>query len=318
MKVLITGATGLVGNQLVKELLKKNYTVNYLTTSTSKIENKENYKGFYWNPAKDEIDLKSFDGVDVIINLAGASIAQRWTPTNKRKILNSRIDSLKTLKKGLVQSNVKSVRQLISASAIGIYPNSLDTYYEESCTKVDDSFLGEVTKAWEDAADEFNTLNLSVAKIRIGLVLSLNGGALPKLKQPIENYVGAPLGGGEQWQSWIHIKDLAKIFVFVLSHQLSGVYNGVAPNPVTNRKLTKSVASFVNKPIILPKVPAFMLKLFLGKMSYILLASQRVCSKKIEEEGFIFKYTNICGALEHLFMQTQKRKEKNFNKQELA
>lgn len=318
MKVLITGATGLVGNQLVKELLKKNHSVNYLTTSKSKIENNENYKGFYWNPSKDEIDLKSFDGVEAIINLAGASIAQRWTPANKRKILNSRIDSLKTLKNGLVQSKVNSVKQLISASAIGIYPNSLDTYYEESCTKVDDSFLGEVTKAWEDAADEFKKLSLSVAKIRIGLVLSLDGGALPKIKQPIDNYVGAPLGSGNQWQSWIHIKDLAKIFVFVAKHQLAGVYNAVAPNPVTNTKLTKSIASLTNKPLLLPKVPALMLKLVLGKMSYILLASQRVCSKKIEEEGYNFTHTNICGALEHLLSQTQKEKEKKFSKQELA
>ena len=301
MKVLITGATGLVGQAIVKVLHQKGIPVNYLTTSKKKITSTEDFQGFYWNPSKGEIDLDCFDNVQAIINLAGTNIAKRWTPEHKRKVLSSRINSLRTLKKGLEKSNNKEVECLISASAIGIYPNSISEYYDENETKVDNGFLGEVVQKWEAEADTFEKLNLDVAKIRIGLVLSKDGGALPKMAMPVKNFIGAPLGSGEQWQSWIHIKDLAQMFVFAVENNLKGVYNGVAPNPVTNAKMTKELAKIMERPLWLPNVPAFLLKTFLGKMSTLVLASQRVSSKKIEEEGFSFQYVNICQALKSLY-----------------
>lgn len=301
MRVLITGATGLVGQAIVKVLHQKGIPVNYLTTSKEKITSTEDFRGFYWNPSKDEIDLDCFDNVQAVINLAGTNIAKRWTPDHRRKVLSSRINSLQTLKKGLEQSNNKEVECLISASAIGIYPNSISEYYDENETKVDDGFLGEVVQKWEAEADTFEELNIDVAKIRIGLVLSKDSGALPRMAMPIKNFVGAPLGSGEQWQSWIHMDDLAQIFVFAVENNLKGIYNGVAPNPVTNTKMTKELAKIMERPLWLPNVPAFLLKTFLGKMSTLVLASQRVSSKKIEEEGFSFQYVNICQALKNLY-----------------
>jgi len=306
MKVLITGATGMIGQAIVKVLHDKDIPVNYLTTSKDKIESTEDFQGFYWNPTKGEIDLKCFENVQAIINLAGASIAKRWTPQHKKKVLLSRTNSLQTLKKGLEQSGNKEVECMVSASAIGIYPDSISDYFEESTSKVDDGFLGEVVSKWEAEAENFEELGMDVAKIRIGLVLSTEGGALPKMAMPVKNFVGAPIGSGDQWQSWIHIEDLAQMFVFAVENNLKGTYNGVAPNPVTNTKLTKELARILERPLWLPNVPAFLLKVVLGEMSTLLLASQRVSSKKIEEEGFSFQYVNICQAFKSLYASEEK------------
>ncbi|UJH66777.1 TIGR01777 family oxidoreductase [Allomuricauda sp. SCSIO 65647] len=301
MKVLVTGATGLIGTAIVDRLIKKGHVVHYLTTSKRKIESRDGYKGFYWNPSRSEIDANALQDVSVIINLAGSTISQRWTSKNKKKILNSRLQSLETLENALTKSKNDSVKMLITASAIGIYPNSETELYGEAVESVDESFLGEVTKKWEAKANNLEQLGLKVAKIRIGLVLSTDGGALPSLSRPIKYYVGAPLGSGEQWQSWIHIDDLARVFMYVMENELTGVYNGVAPNPVTNAKLTKEVANILGRPLWLPNVPKWALQLILGEMSYLLFASQRVSSKKIEKKGFSFEHPNLAEALRHLF-----------------
>lgn len=301
MKVLITGATGLVGQAIVKELKQYAIPVHYLTTRKDKIVSEENYQGYYWNPSTGEMDEKALEGITAIINLAGATISKKWTSSYKKVVLDSRLDSLRTLKKGLESSDKHNVNSFISASAIGIYPNSLTTYYDESETEVDDSFLGEVVEAWETEIDTFRTFDFKVSKIRIGLVLSDKGGALPKMAQPINNFVGAAFGSGEQWQSWIHINDLARIFLFVLENELEGTFNGVAPNPVTNAKLTKELAKVLKKPLVLPNVPKVMMELILGEMAYLLFASQRVSSKRIEKSGFTFNYKNICSALESFY-----------------
>lgn len=296
----------MVGQAITKVLHQKGIPVNYLTTSKDKVSSTEDFQGFYWNPSKGEIDLECFENVQAIINLAGTSIAKRWTPKQKKKVLSSRINSLRTLKKGLEQSNNKEVECMVSASAIGIYPDSISDYYDEGTSKVDEGFLGEVVQKWEAEAETFETIGVDVAKIRIGLVLSTEGGALPKMARPVKNFVGAPIGSGEQWQSWIHIKDLAHMFAFAVENNLRGTYNGVAPNPVTNTKLTKELAKILERPLWLPNVPAFFLKLVLGKMATLLLASQRVSSKKIEEEGFSFQYVNICQALKKLYTPQEK------------
>lgn len=299
MRVLITGATGLIGSKISQLCRDKGMQVHYLSTSKDKLENKEDYKGFYWNPNNNEIDSEAIKGVDAIINLVGASIAERWTPEQKKAILKSRTDTAHLLYKCL-QENEHQIKNLVSASAIGIYPSSLEKLYTEEDKGVDDSFVGEVVVKWEEAVDNFKDLGIEVAKIRIGLVLAENGGVLQKLKEPVNFNVGSPLGSGKQWQSWIHIDDISGIFLFALENQLSGIYNAVAPNPVTNKELVNEVASQMGKPVWLPNVPKVALKLVLGEMSHIVLSSQLVSSDKIEQEGYTFKYVNLAKALKDL------------------
>ncbi|MFS4456191.1 TIGR01777 family oxidoreductase [Maribacter sp. 2304DJ31-5] len=301
MKVLITGATGLIGEELVKLYHEKGHAVNYLTSSKKKLVSKDNYKGFYWNPGNNEIDMSCFKDVSVIINLAGANISKRWTPKYKKKVLKSRVDALRLLHMALRKNGQNKVKSLISASAIGIYPDSIENFYSEEYDGVDDSFLGDVVKAWEQEITAFNDFDFKVAQIRIGLVMANNGGALPKMAKPIKNYVGVAFGDGEQWQSWIHVTDLARIFLFVAENRLEGTFNGVGPNPVTHKKLVKEIAKVLERPLILPNIPKFVMKLLLGEMSYMLFASQRVSSKKIEEEGFVFNFQNICAVLKHIY-----------------
>jgi len=300
MSILITGATGLIGKAVTQKFRERDIEVHYLTTRKNKVTNREGLKGFYWDPGKGEIDMKCFDGVTAVINLAGSSISQRWTKANKRKILRSRLDSLQTLRKALEKLDTDTIKSFVSASAIGIYPNSLDRYYTEDTTDVDPSFLGEVVSKWEREINEFSKFRFSLATIRIGLVLSADGGALPAMTKPIKSFVGAAFGSGEQWQSWIHIDDLARQFIFVIEQNLKGVFNGVAPNPVTNTKLIKEIAALLKRPLFLPNIPKVIMQLLLGDMSYLLFASQRVSSKKIEEEGFEFHHKNICNALKSI------------------
>ena len=308
MKVLITGATGLVGKAITKVLREQDISVHYLTTNKEKIVTSENYKGFYWNPEKGEIDVTCLEGITSIINLAGSTIAKKWTPSYKKKILSSRIDSLSTLKHAVDQLDSSQIEHFISASAIGIYPSSQVDLCDEKDVGVDDSFLGEVVEKWEEKINEFEKFPFNVATLRIGIVLSNEGGALPKMAKPIKSFVGAAMGSGEQWQSWIHIDDLAEMFVFAMTQNLKGVFNAVAPNPVTNAKMTNELAKVLKRPLFLPNVPQFVMKLLLGEMSYLLFASQRVCSKRIEKKGFTFQYPNIGQALSNIY-ESKKAKQ---------
>ena len=297
--VLITGATGVVGKEIVKLCLLKNIQVHYLTTDSSKLKQEENCKGFYWNPKQNEIDEACFKDVDAIIHLAGATISKRWTASYKKEILDSRVQVTKFLFESLKKQDHK-VTEFIGASAIGLYPDSLTNYYDETYKGVSQSFLGDVIWQWESAMDSFSVLGINVAKIRIGLVLAKDGGALPQIIKPIRFGVGAPFGSGQHWQSWIHVNDLARLFLFVLKHQLEGVYNGVAPNPVTNVEFTKTIAKTLNRPLILPNIPKNIMQLVLGEMHLLLFESQRVSSKKVEDLGFEFKYHHLQPALQDL------------------
>ena len=292
MNLLITGATGLVGTELVQQCLENGHTVHYLTTNRSKLVTKDTYKGFYWNPAKAEIDTACLHGVDAIINLAGASISKRWSRSYKREILQSRIDSIQTLHK-LLCDNKHQIKHICSASALGIYPSSLTQKYNEFETKVSTGFLGQVVKAWEDEADTFNTLNIPLSKIRIGIVLAAGGGALKEMARPIKQGIGAAIGSGKQWQSWIHLKDLARLFLHVVENKLDGIYNAVASNPVSNAELTKALAKSLGKSIFLPNVPEFAIKLVLGEMAAITLESQYLLNDKIKATGFVFEFEQI-------------------------
>ena len=297
--VLITGATGVVGKEIVKLCLLKNIQVHYLTTDSSKLKQEENCKGFYWNPKQNEIDEACFKDVDAIIHLAGATISKRWTASYKKEILDSRVQVTKFLFESLKKQDHK-VTEFIGASAIGLYPDSLTNYYDETYKGVSQSFLGDVIWQWESAMDSFSVLGINVGKIRIGLVLAKDGGALPQIIKPIRFGVGAPFGTGQHWQSWIHVNDLARLFLFVLKHQLEGVYNGVAPNPVTNVEFTKTIAKTLNRPLILPNIPKNIMQLVLGEMHLLLFESQRVSSKKVEDLGFEFKYHHLQPALQDL------------------
>ena len=302
MKVLITGATGLIGKEIVSYCHTYDIAVHYLSTSKEKLKDQPNYKGFYWNPKLNIIDTACFEGVNAIINLAGATIAKRWTAAYRIEILDSRTKSLQLLKEALSTTNHK-VKHIISASAIGVYPDSLTNYYDESNSEISKSFLGDVVKALEDAFDSFETLDIKVSKIRIGLVLAENEGALPQIAKPVRYGIGAAFGDGKQWQSWIHVSDLARIFVYVLQNELEGIFNGVAPNPVTNTELTKSVARTIKRPLWLPNIPRFFMQLVLGDMHILLFESQRVSSKTIEDAGFDFDYHHLQLALEDLLVE---------------
>lgn len=299
MTVLITGATGLIGQEIVKQCHAKGINVHYLTTSKSKLSTESNYKGFHWNPKNNEIDHACFEGVNAIINMVGASISKRWTDDYKKEILESRTKTAQLLQDTIKTHHYK-IDHVVSASAIGIYPSSLTNFDEETSTKVSNTFLGEVVEQWEAAIDGFKPLGCKVAKIRIGLVLAAAGGALPEIIKPMKFSAGAAFGSGKQWQSWIHVQDLAALFVFALQNSLEGIYNGVAPNAVTNLELTKVAASVLQKSLILPNIPKIIMKLVLGEMHILLFESQRVSSQKIESEGFHFKYANLRPALEDL------------------
>jgi|TARA_B110000114_G_scaffold15661_1_gene15161 uncharacterized protein (TIGR01777 family) len=294
--VLITGATGLVGKALVKKCLQNGFNVHYLTTRKSKIKLQENYKGFYWNPQLEIIDISCFEGVNIIINLAGSSIAQRWTKAYKSLILSSRKKALELLHSS-IETHDFPVKHIISASAIGIYPDSKTRYYEEDFQGTDISFLRTVVRSWEGALKAFNALGVKTTALRIGIVLDKHEGALPKISGPIKGYIGSALGSGDQWQSWIHIDDLVRMFMFVLDSSLEGIFNAVAPNPVQQKDFVKSVANVLKRPIFFPKVPEFILNFALGEMSAIALESQRVSAQKIQDLGFEYDFHELDAAL---------------------
>lgn len=299
MKFLITGATGLVGSALVDFLLEKKHQINYLTTSKQKLDTISGCQGFYWNPKKGFIDDKALINVDIIINLAGATISNRWTQNYKNMILDSRVDALNTLYNTL-QSSIHQIKQIVSASAIGVYPNSLNEKYSEENKEIGKDFLANVVTEWENSASKFDALGVKVSLIRIGLVLSANGGVLAKLITPVKYNLGSVLGSGNQMQSWIHINDLVRVFDFVIDNEIFGVVNGVAPNPVNQKIFIKILSEVLGSKIILPATPKWLLKFILGEMHELLFNSQDVISKRLIEKKFEFNYALLKPALTHL------------------
>jgi uncharacterized protein (TIGR01777 family) len=300
MKVLITGATGLIGNELVSLLLQNGVGIHYLSTSRKKIENQSNYKGFYWNPEQGTIDENCLFGVDTIIHLAGATISKRWTKSYKQEIIESRLLSSAVLFKAL-KNHPNQVKQIVSASGTAIYPNNDKVIYDENTTEIDNSFLGNVVLKWEESVDKFKFLGLKVCKLRTGIVLSNKGGALIEMAKPIKMGIGSPFGTGKQMQSWIHIQDIAALYFFAISNDLEGVYNAVAPNPVSNEKLTMAIATVLRKPLFMPNIPKFMMKFLLGEMHELLFENRNISSQKIIEKGFVFKYKTIAAALKNIY-----------------
>lgn len=298
MNILITGATGLVGNVITDLCKKRGYVVHYLTTNKNKIKTTSILKGFYWNPKNQEVDTNCINGIEAIINLAGASVSKRWTSIHKKEIEDSRIDSVRLLHK-LLSENEHQVQYFTSASAMGIYPSSYTNEYIESFDEINLTFLGNVVHQWEKEIDKIQDLDIEVSKLRIGIVLSNKGGALQEMIKPIKLGLGAAIGNGQQQQSWIHIEDLAEMFLYAIEKKLSGTYNAVASNSATNMEMTKAIARRLNKPLWLPNIPAFVMKLILGEMSAIVLESQSLKNTKILNQGFTFKYDNLEKALDN-------------------
>jgi len=296
MKLLMTGATGMIGQHIQHLCRKRGIALNYLTRDQHNIKNDPQCRGFLWNPKSGTIDQNCLRGVDKIVHLAGASVAKRWTPSQKKAIIKSRLDSAQLLYDLLEQTD-NGVTQFISASAIGIYPDSMSHLYTEESTEVAGDFLGKVVQKWEKAANRFMELGIEVTKIRIGLVLARESGFFPKIKAPIDNFMGTYLGSGNQWQSWIHIRDLARLFLFVAEEEQTGIFNGVAPHPVKQKNLIDCIAKHRYKSIKLPPLPRFALCLFFGQMAKMVLASQLVMSKRLESIGFKFKFHHLENAV---------------------
>ncbi len=297
MKVLISGGSGLIGKEISKQLIAKNHEVVWLSRHPG--SNSLNIKEYHWDTDKGTMDKDALEGVDTIINMAGAPISERWTPAYKSEIIRSRVDSIRLLFT-VIQKNKFPVKSFISASAVGYYPHDYHREFTEDSPPGKD-FLSLVCQKWEQEVKHFKSLDIRTARCRIGIVLSELGGALPEIAKPIKYGVGAPLGSGKQWMPWIHLKDVAGIFVFIAENEnLSGVYNAVGPYNVTNAELTKATAFVLNKPLFLPKVPKFMLKLALGDMHQMVVNSNKASNKKISDAGFQYQHNQLESALEDL------------------
>jgi len=300
MRYLITGGSGLIGSEITKILLNNKESINWLTSSKKEIKS---VNSFNWNINKNQIDENCFRNVDVIIHLAGAGIAdKRWTDERKKELIESRIKSTQllfdTLK--LMQNKPKSI---ICASAIGIYKNQDDQLLVEN-SEIGTDFLADLTNKWEKVADQFELIGIRVVKIRIGIVLSKYGGYLKSVAAPAKYGFAAALGNGNMITSWIHISDLANMFIYASKNEnLEGIYNAVAPNPVTNLNITKQIAKVLKRPFFLPNIPEFILKFAFGEMAAVILMSQNISSNKIQKAGFKFEFEDVKDALKNIYKQ---------------
>jgi len=295
-KILITGASGLIGSRLTEMLLQKGYQVSHL----GRTKKNGSVKSFVWDVDKGELDKEALAGVDTIIHLAGAGVAdKRWNEKRKKEILESRTKSSALLYEILKKGN-HSVKAVVSASAIGYYGFCLDERIFTEDSEPGTDYLAQVTKAWEASVDKISSLNIRVAKLRIGIVLSEKGGALAEMAKPVRFGIGAALGTGKQYLSWIHIDDLCAMFIKAVEDEhMHGAYNAVC-DWVTNEAMTKSIASVLKKPLLLPPVPGFMMKLIVGEMAVIVVNGSKVSSEKIRKTGFTFQYPELSVALNEL------------------
>lgn len=301
MKLLITGATGLIGKEIVSKAHELGHIVHFLTTRYSEINSLAPAKGFLWSPDQGEMDIKCFEGVEVVMHLAGASVSKRWTSAYKDKIRSSRIIPTQLLvQEAEKNKNLHQIRHVISASAIGIYPSDFNKMMKEDAKVTSNSFLASVVIDWEKEVDRFELLGVTLSKIRIGLVLTPKGGVMQTLKLPTLFGLGAAFGSGQQGQSWIHIDDLVEMFLFVAQEQCEGIFNAVAPNPVSQNEFMKALAKAYNRPYFMPPLPAFLLYLLVGEMGQLVLDSHWVSAQKIKDKGFNFKYPEIVSAYENL------------------
>lgn len=294
--VLITGAGGMIARELSKRL-EKDYTVRFLTRK------KQHSNEFEWDVRKGTIDEAALENVSHVIHLAGANISEkRWTTERKEELISSRVDSAQLILKTLREKKIK-LKSFITASGINYYgTKTTDTIFTEKDAPGND-FLSEVVVLWERAADNFKEENLAerVVKIRTAVVLSEKDGALKKMIPTIKMGIGSPLGSGKQFMPWVHIKDICSIYKFALKNSdLDGAYNATAPEHITNENLTKNIAKILRKPLFIPNVPGFVLKLIFGELADALLEGSRASSQKIQDAGFQFEFPRLEMALEDL------------------
>ncbi len=296
--VLISGGTGLVGSRLTEMLLEKGYQVSMLSRGKASVPNVTVYQ---WDVTKKQIETQAVTQADYIIHLAGAGIAdERWTEARKKVILDSRTESARLLSDTL-KATGHQPKAFLSASAIGIYGADRGEESLSETSTYGNDFLAYVTKAWEATILPITELGIRTVLMRIGIVLSEKGGALKKIAAPIRLGAGAPLGSGHQWMSWIHVDDLCQMFIYAMENEsLQGSYNAVAPHPATNKQLTQTTALALHRPLILPNVPAFALKLAFGELSIAVLGSLKVENKKIASTGFTYTYPTLPQAIENL------------------
>lgn len=296
--ILITGGSGLLGRHLTDLLLQKGYGVSHLGRSPGK---DARIKSFLWDIDKGQIDGDCINGVDIVIHLAGAGIAdKRWTEERKKLIIESRAKSIELVYQ-LIKNKPNQVSKIISASGVGYYSDRGDELLTETSPPAHD-FLGTCCVEWEQAVDGAAALGLPLLKFRTGVVLDEQGGALPQLALPVKLFAGSPIGTGKQWMPWIHWQDAVAMYLFGIEKPgLTGVYNMAAPNPVTNKQLVQAIAKQLHRPLWLPNVPAFILKIIMGEMSILALCSTKASAGKIESAGFKFAYVDIEAALKELY-----------------
>lgn len=289
--ILISGGTGLVGIALTNRLITEGHEVRILSRNP---QSSSQLKSFYWNVEKNEIDEKAFDGVEHIVHLAGSGIAdKRWTNARKQDIIDSRVNSMKLITDVVKKKNIQ-LKSFVGASAIGIYGmTTSEKIYTETDTGKDD-FLTQSCTQWENSYQQIQTLSPKNCIIRIGVVLSKDGGALKKLLPLFKLGLGSAVGSGKQYMPWIHIDDLVSVFHEALFNpNYRGIYNAVSSEETTNQSFSKQLAKSVSKPFFLPNVPAFALKLVFGEMSNVLLEGSRVCNQKLINTGFQFQFPTL-------------------------
>jgi len=299
-KILITGGTGLVGSRLTEMLLNKGFEVSHI----GRTKKAGRVPSFVWDIKQKKFDAHALKGVNTIVHLAGAGVAdKRWTTARKKEILGSRIESTKLLFETL-KTTSNEVNTVVAASAIGYYGFGMGEETVEEDSKPGTDFLAQVTKQWEAQVDKIGTLGIRTVKLRIGIVLSEKGGALAEMAKPIKLGAGAALGSGKQYLSWIHLDDLCEMFIkAIAAENMNGAYNAVGTGWVTNQEMTKAIAHILKKPLLLPSVPGFVLKIILGEMADMVLNGSKVSSKKIQKTGFSFQYTSLDDALKNLLQK---------------
>jgi uncharacterized protein (TIGR01777 family) len=299
-KVLIAGGTGMIGMRLSRLLVDQGHEVAHLSRSAS---SNHPFPVYQWDIAASKIDPAAFENTAFVINLAGAGIADKpWTNARKKVIIDSRVDSTRLLKK-YIEQYPGQIKAYLSASAIGFYGDRGEELVDENAA-AGKGFLSESVLAWEGAIQEVAATGVRTVALRIGLVLSTQGGALPKIALPFKFGTGSYFGNGQQWWSWAHIDDICGMFIHALNQEtMSGFYNAVAPNPVRSKELVKGIQEAKNQAAILIPVPSFALRMTLGEMADTILYSTRVKASKIQDAGYTFQHPELVPALKHLFQE---------------